>query len=153
MLIKKILINKETNTKHYWSSGDLHTKDGIIKESDIKNGDFARTHLGKGFYVLPALFPDKTERIKRGPAIMLPKDIGLIIAYTGIDAKSKILDAGAGCGMLAAHLALISKSVVSYEINKPFLKLAEENLKALGVKVKLNNKDIYNGIDEHNLDT
>ncbi|MEK6952145.1 MAG: rRNA adenine N-6-methyltransferase family protein [Nanoarchaeota archaeon] len=146
----KIIIDKKGN-KYYWERGDLHTSFGVIKEKDIKNG-VVKSHLEKEFIVFDGGFTDKLNKIKRGPAIMLPKDIGLILSYTGINSKSKIVDAGSGCGVLSAFLGNISKNVVSYEKNKDFFNLAKKNLEFLDIKVKLMNKDIYDGIDEKELD-
>ena len=78
--------------------------------------------------------------------------IGLIITTTGVGTKSKVVDAGSGCGNLAAYLARIGCNVTSYEINPEFYKIAKENIENLKLKVKLKNKDIYNNIEEKNLD-
>ncbi len=149
-MIKKVFIDKE-GEKLYWSKGDLHTRFGVVNEKDIKNG-VVKSHIGKEFLVYDAGFADKIEKIKRGPAVVLNKDIGLIIANTGINSKSSILEAGTGSGRLTAFLANISKNVTSYEYKRGIFELAEENLKNLKLKVKLKNKDIYNGIDESDLD-
>lgn len=149
-MIKKVLIDPE-GEKLYWSKGDLHTRFGVVKEKNIKNG-VVKSHIGKEFLVYEASFVDKVNRIKRGPAVMLNKDIGLIIANTGINSKSKILEAGSGSGRLTAFLANISKNVTSYEYKKGIFELAKENLENLKLKVKLKNKDIYEGIDEKDLD-
>lgn len=141
----------DDKNKYFWKGGDLHTSLGVIKEKEIKDG-IVESHLGKKFIVMDAGFVDKVNKIKRGPAIMLPKDIGLILSYTGINSKSKIVDAGSGCGVLAAFLGNISKNVVSYERRNDFLKIAKKNLDFLNVKVKLRNEDIYDGISEKNLD-
>ena len=147
----KVLING--NKKYLWGSGDLHTSDGLIKESALKkNKGKVKTHLGCEFIALEAGFVDKLKKIKRGPAIILPKDIGEILAHTGIDQNSKIVDAGAGCGVLAGFLGRISKNVTSYERNKEFFEIAKKNFEFLGVKVKIKNKDVYDGISEKNLD-
>ncbi|MBI2498732.1 methyltransferase [Candidatus Woesearchaeota archaeon] len=146
----KVIIDSKGN-KHYWDGGDLHTSFGVIKEKYIRNG-VVKSHLGKEFIVFDGGFVDKINKIKRGPAIMLPKDIGLILSYTGINSKSKVVDAGSGCGVLAGFLGNISKKVTSYEKNKDFFNLAKKNLEFLGIKVKLKNKDIYEGIDENDLD-
>ena len=50
---------------------------------------------------LPKLF----SGLKRGPQAMLPKDIGLVIAYSGIGKESIVVDAGAGSAYLALALA------------------------------------------------
>ena len=149
-MIKKVLIDPE-GEKIYWRNGDLHTRFGVIKEKEIKNG-VVKSHIGKEFLVYDAYFVDRVERIKRGPAVMLNKDVGLIIANTGINAKSKILEAGTGSGLLTAFLANISGNITSYEHKKEIFELAKRNLDDLKLKVKLKNKDIYEGVDEKNLD-
>lgn len=149
-MIKKVLIDPE-GEKLYWRDGDLHTRFGVIKEKEIKNG-VVKSHIGKEFLVYDASFIDKVNRIKRGPAVVVNKDVGIIIANTGINAKSKILEAGTGSGRLTAFLANISSNVTSYEHKKEIFELAKRNLDDLKLKVKLKNKDIYEGIDEKNLD-
>ncbi len=146
----KIIIDNKGN-KYYWEKGDLHTSFGVIKEKDIKNG-IVKSHLDKEFIVFDGFFIDKIDKIKRGPAVMLPKDIGLILSYTGINPKSKVVDAGSGCGVLAAFLGNISDDVTSYERNKDFFNLAKKNLEFLNITVKLKNRDIYEGIEERDLD-
>jgi len=149
MKIKKVLFDQKRR-KYYWQNGDLHTLLGVVKENDIKNGKVV-SHIGKEFICFDAGFSDNIEKIKRGPAIMVEKEIGMIISHTGIDKNSKVLDAGTGCGVLSANLARFC-DVVSYERNEEFLKIAEKNFESLGVKVELKLKDIYEGIDEKELD-
>jgi len=146
----KIIIDEKGN-RHLWEKGDLHISEGVVKSEDIKNG-VVKTHLGKKVIVFEAGFVDKLLKIKRGPAIMNKKDIGMIISNTCINEKSKIVDAGSGCGVLASVLGNISKNVVSYERNSEFFKIAEKNVKFLGSNVKLKNKDVYKGISEKDLD-
>ncbi len=150
--MEKVLVDKK-GRKYLWAKGDLHTSLGIVKEKDIRKGKKAKSHLKKEFLIYPASFVDKLKKIKRGPAIMLPKDVGAIIAYTGIDKESVVLDAGVGSGVLSSQLAKIVKKVISYEKNKEFLKIAEKNFEFLNQKnVLLKEKDIYKRIDEKNLD-
>ncbi len=148
--VKKVLYGEEER-KFYWSEGDVHIQSGVIKEKDLKNSR-VKTHLGKELICMPANFIDQTERIERGPAVIRLKDIGIILGNIPLDAKTKVLDAGAGCGMLAAFLARTSKNITSYEYNETHLEIAKRNMQLLGVKFKLKKKDIYQGIDEKNLD-
>ncbi len=98
-------------------------------------------------------FLDLLKRIKRGPAIMLQKDIGAIIANTSIDKDSRVLDAGAGCGILTSNLARFVKKVYSYDVRKEFLDVAKFNVKHFNLKnVTFKNKDVYEEIKEKNLD-
>ena len=94
---------------------------------------------------------EKLKRFRRGPAVILPKDIGLIITLTGLNRDSKVLDAGTGTGFLAAYLANICKEVITYENRKEFYDIAKFNLKDFK-NIKLRYKDVYNGFNEKNLD-
>lgn len=97
--------------------------------------------------------PDSYRRLKRGPQVILPKDIGIIISHSGIDRNSVCLDAGTGSGWLAVSLARICKQVTSYDTREDFLKIAErnranENLDNLIFK----NKDITKKVTERDVD-
>jgi len=109
--------------------------------------------MGKEFILLDADFIDEYKKIKRTSQIMMLKDIGYIISYTGINNKSIIVDAGTGCGANAIYLAHLCKEVISYEINKENIKAAKENIKKLNLKnIKVKEKSIFLGIDEENVD-
>lgn len=149
--IKKVLINRE-GKKLYWSSGDIHTHLGVIKEADIEKKERIRTQNGDEWYVLSATFLDQLEKIERGPAIMLKKDIGIILANIPLEKKTKIVDAGSGCGVLAAYLARGEAKVTTYEIDEKNIERAKRNAESLGVKCAFKNKDIAQGIDEKNVD-
>lgn len=135
-----------------WKKGDLHTHNGLVAEEEAKKSN-PKSNTGKEFKAYEASFTDLLRYIKRGPATILPKDAAYIVYFTGIGKSSKVLDAGAGCGVLSASLAKVAKEVTSYESKPEFLKIAEKNLEFLGItNVKLENKDIYEGIDETDLD-
>jgi tRNA (adenine57-N1/adenine58-N1)-methyltransferase catalytic subunit len=146
----KVVIDQKGN-KYYWRNGDFSCLFGRVKEEDMKNG-IIKTHIGKRLIVFDGSFSDCAEKIKRGPAVMMKKEIGNILVNTGLNKGSKVLDAGVGCGLLSSFLARISDNVVAYERNEEHFKIAEANFKKLGVKVELKLKDIYEGIDESELD-
>lgn len=148
--LQKVLYDAE-GYAYYWSGGDLHTNFGIIKEKDIKDGR-VKTHLGKELYCMPASFLDQVEKINRGPAIITKKDIGVILANIPLDKNTRVVDAGTGCGLLAACLARISTRVTSYECNEKHYEIAKKNAELLEVKYNLKKKDIYECIDEKNVD-
>ena len=155
-----LLISKENSYLAEVSSGKLNTKDGIFDLSLLKQknyGDRIKTHLGKEFTIVKPNITDILERkAKRMPQVMLPKDIALIIAYTGISPGSLVIDAGTGSGFAAIFIANYIKpgKVITYEKNKKFAKIAKENIKASGLSefIKLKEKDISKGIDEKNVD-
>lgn len=98
-------------------------------------------------------FPPMLSGMKRGPAVIIPKDIGLVISYTGVGKKSKVLEAGAGSGFATIILGNIAKSVVSYERNAQFFEIASKNVERAGLSnVKFKNADILEGIKEKGMD-
>ncbi len=149
----KILIRN--NKTFYWQFGDFHSLFGVIKEKDLQDslsGSIIISNINKEFLVLDASFIDLIANIKRGPAIILPKDIGYILTFTGIDKNSICLDAGTGSGVLTAFLARFAKKVYSYENNSDFFNLAKKNLEFLNIKnIELKNKDV-NEVEEKDLD-
>lgn len=154
--IKKVLITKQGN-KFYARdlSSDLHTQYGFIKKSDLKkkDGSSLKTNTKKELTIFSPSFIDLYRKIKRGAQIIPLKDIGLIIAETGINKDSKIIDAGSGSGALACFLAHLCKEVVTYDIRKDFIKIVEKNIEFLDLKnIKIKNKDVYNKIDEKDAD-
>jgi len=150
--IKKVLY--KDGRYFYWKKGDLHTNFGMIKEEELKKAKgVIETHKGSKMVALEPSYLDQIKKIKRDPQTLLPKDLAILTFYTGIDKTYKIVDAGVGCGLLSASMARIAKQVTSYERNDKYQKLAEGNLKFLGIKnAKVKNKDIYEGIDEKGLD-
>ncbi|MEM4554788.1 MAG: methyltransferase domain-containing protein [Candidatus Anstonellaceae archaeon] len=98
--------------------------------------------------------PPLLSACKRGPQVMLPKDIGIVLAYSGVGRDSLVVDAGAGSGWLAISLANVAKKVVSYEWREEFALLAEQNAKKAGVadRLEIKRKNIFEGIDEKDVD-
>lgn len=98
-------------------------------------------------------FPALLKKLKRGPAIIQPKDIGLIVGHTGIGRESVCVDAGAGSAFLTCALANIAKKVYSYERKPEFYELAKKNIARAGLaNIELKNKDVFEGIDEKDID-
>jgi len=98
-------------------------------------------------------FPALLKRLKRGPAIIQPKDIGLIVAYTGVGKESVCVDAGAGSAFLTVSLANICKKVYAYERKPEFYELAKRNVEKAGLaNVELKNRDVFEGVEEKEVD-
>src|SRR5271157_6355705 len=99
------------------------------------------------------IYPKIYRKLKRGPQVILPKDIGTIIAYSGIGKGSVCVDAGTGSGWLAVSLARLCRHVYSYDIRADFLKIAEYNVNYLGLdNVTLENGDVTKRINEKDVD-
>ena len=99
------------------------------------------------------IYPRMYRKLKRGPQVILPKDIGMIIAYSDLDKNSVCVDAGTGSGWLAVALARLCKQVYSYDIREDFLKIAQQNVDMLGLtNVVLKNIDVTKKIEEKDVD-
>jgi tRNA (adenine57-N1/adenine58-N1)-methyltransferase catalytic subunit len=133
-----ILLRAEGGREYFTSVGEekLHTDLGIVDLKEIAGkdwGDIIDSHLGKHFSILRPRTPDFFRHIRRTGAPMMPKDIGAIIAYTGICPADTVLDAGTGSGVLAIYLGTIAKKVITYEINEQFAAIAKKNVANAGL--------------------
>src|SRR3989338_5982351 len=151
-MIKKILMTK-TGKKFFVKNleEDFHTQYGYVAAAVLKKakaGSKVLKNTGVELFVAEPQFIDIYQKIARGPQIIAPKDIGAIIAETGIGKKSVVVDAGGGSGALTFFLANICKKVVTYEIREDFFALLKKNKDFLGIKnVLVKNKSVYDGID------
>ncbi len=129
----------------------LHTDLGTVELKQLEGldwGAMVESHLGKPFTVLKPRAPDFFKHIKRTGAPMMPKDIGVIMAYTGVCPTDVILDAGTGSGVLAVYLGTIAKRVVTYEINEQFANVARKNVAHAGLSnVEVRHGDIRQEIN------
>ena len=156
-MFKLILLSKEG--KKFFVKDitvDYHCQFGFISAADLKKakpGSEVKTNKGETLVVLKPTFIDLYQKIKRGPQIVSQKDIGAIVAETGINKTTIAVDSGGGSGALSFFLANICKKVTAYEIREDFTKILEENKKFLNAKnITIKNKSIYDGIDEKNVD-
>jgi tRNA (adenine57-N1/adenine58-N1)-methyltransferase catalytic subunit len=149
----KVLMNKDDNFLVKDTSSDYHTKHGFFKKEDLKKEGTIKSNTNKEFSVFGPYFIDLYRKIKRDAQIIPLKDIGLIVAETGVNNKSKVVDAGSGSGALCCFLANIAKEVFTYEIREDFIEIVKKNIGLLGLKnIKIKNKDIYDGISEKDVD-
>ncbi|MDE1846174.1 MAG: methyltransferase domain-containing protein [Candidatus Micrarchaeota archaeon] len=99
------------------------------------------------------IYPKMYRKLKRGPQVILPKDIGMIIAYAGVNKESVCVDAGTGSGWLAVSLAKIAKKVTSYDTREDFTAIAKKNKEMLGLEnLALKKGDVTKKIAEKNVD-
>jgi len=93
------------------------------------------------------------KKLKRGPAVVLPKDFGMIVAYAGVNKDSIVVDIGGGSGFLALSLARIAKRVVTYERREEFAEIIRKNVEKTGMEnVEIKVKDAGEGIEEKEVD-
>lgn len=99
------------------------------------------------------IYPKIYRKLKRGPQVILPKDIGIILAYTCASKESVCVDAGTGSGWLAVSLARVCKQVYSYDLREEFTRIAEKNKEILGLSnIVFKNGDVSKGVDEKEVD-
>ncbi|MFH1682766.1 MAG: methyltransferase domain-containing protein [Candidatus Woesearchaeota archaeon] len=155
-MIKRILLEQKTGKKYLVkdTDDDFHTSQGIISSKDLqsKKTEVLSSKKQK-FSLIEPNFVDLWENLKRGPQIVLQKDIGLIITKTGINKNSKVVDAGGGSLSLSGYLAHLCKEVTTYEINQSLISTLEYNKKLFGFKnIKIKQGSIYDGIEEKEID-
>lgn len=133
---------------------DFHTSSGTIKSKDLQSTKtIVQSDRGKSFLLIEPTFPDLWELLQKGPQLIIKKDIGLILAKTGVNKQLLVVDAGGGSGSLAFSLANACKQIVVYERNPEHYALLEKNAALFGLKnVTLKRKDVYAGIDEKDVD-
>jgi tRNA (adenine57-N1/adenine58-N1)-methyltransferase len=158
MAARRLLVRRRHKEITYYlvdPGQDFHTHLGIIAKKELakKAGSIVKTTQGEEFLILDASFIDLLQRIKRPAQIMSLKEIGHIIATTGISKASVIVDAGTGSGMLACVLAHLCKKVVTYDTSEEHLALAKKNAAFLGIKnITFKKGDISQKINEKNAD-
>jgi len=146
--------------KYFLNEGvDFQSDLGIIDKDLIANaqiGDTLKTHLDHDFKVVKANINDFIELMDRRCSILVKKDIGSVLAHTGLGSGSNVVDAGTGAGAICLNFANVVGNdgmVYSYEIREDFAKIASKNIEKFGLKnIVIKNKDIKEGIDEENLD-
>ncbi len=158
----KLLLIDEKGRKYIREvkNEEFHTDLGVIELGNAigkEPGDIITSHLEKEFKLISPTIKDFSQNSKRGPQIIHRKDIGMILTYSGISPDDKIVEGGGGSGHLTMHLANIldkKGNIFTYEVREDFFEISKNNLKKSGLwnKVKLKNKDIYEGIEEENLD-
>ncbi len=152
----KLLIEAETGKSYLVKNlqDEFHTAHGAIKSADLRsNKTKVISSKGHTFQLFEAGFVDRWEQLQRGPQIMVPKDIGFILAHPGVNQHSNIVDAGGGSGSLCFSLANVCKEVVVYEHSADNVSLLNKNKQLLGLQnVTIKHQDIYDSIEEREID-
>ncbi|GAA0509920.1 tRNA (adenine57-N1/adenine58-N1)-methyltransferase [Halorubrum aquaticum] len=123
---------------------------GVLEvPEDVAAGDTVESHLGTAFEVRELRGPDLFDHLERTGAPMMPRDVGLVMGLTGVSAGDRVLDAGTGTGILAAHLGRVGADVTTYEIDPEFADVARENMRVAGVteRVEVRTGDLAEEID------
>jgi tRNA (adenine57-N1/adenine58-N1)-methyltransferase len=142
------------------AGGQLQTHRGCISHDDLLGQPLGReilSHLGYPFVVLEPSTFDLIKQLKRTTQIMYPKDIGYALLKLNVMPGSRVVEAGTGSGGLTLALARAVRPegrLYSYEVRADILRLAQENLEALGLadSVDFKLRDIAEGFDERDVD-
>jgi tRNA (adenine57-N1/adenine58-N1)-methyltransferase catalytic subunit len=138
----------------------FHTHKGYVNLDELIGKEFGVTFQSSLGIVFTALKPTLEEYImksSRKTQITYPKDIALIVMFSGIGPGSRVAESGTGTGALTTALAHYVKpngKVYTYEYREEFQKNAEKNLKRSKLLdfVELKSGDVTAGIEERDLD-
>ncbi len=129
-------------------------KADVLDEADI--GDEVKSHLDHSFKIVKPNINDFIDLMDRRCSILIKKDIGQVLAHTGLGAGSRVVDAGTGAGAIALNFGNVvgpDGQVYTYEIRQDFAEVAKKNIDNFGItNIEVKNKSIKEGIDEDNID-
>lgn len=151
MHIKKLVV---TQDRRVIALNDLnrtlHLQNGAVAREKLcegKNG-VVESSTGEKLLVCDPLFKDGVLKLKRNAALIIPKDLGFIIADTGLNKNSIVIEAGSGSGGATIPFAGICKRVYSYDIRSDHAKLVRKNVELMELdNVTVETKDILE-VDE-----
>ena len=89
------------------AGASFHTHRGTLSHDDIiggPDGNVVRSGGGTPYVVFRPLLADYTLTMKRGAAVVYPKDAAQIVAFADVFPGARVLEAGAGSGALACWL-------------------------------------------------
>ncbi|HGJ64178.1 TPA: methyltransferase domain-containing protein, partial [bacterium] len=133
---------------------DYHCSDGVFKAEDLKktNGKI-KSNTGKEFYIIEASFIDSYKGIKKQAQTIPLKDLGFILAETGIGTDSIVADAGSGSGGAACFIARYVRKVYSFDINEKNLQQAKKNAQYFNIEnIEFKKVDVYKEIPVKDVD-
>ena len=154
------LILDERGKKYILKAGEQFESDlGILSSQDLDNaeiGDEVKSHLGHSFKIIKPNINDFIDVMERRCSILLKKDIGYVLAHTGLGAGARVVDAGTGAGAIALNFGNVvgpEGHVYTYEIRDDFAKIAQRNIDNFGIEnITVKNQNIKDGIGEDNID-
>lgn len=154
------MILDERGKKYLLKEGkDFQSDLGIVSAEQIANaeiGDEVKSHLDHIFKIVKPTVNDFIDLMDRRCSILIQKDIGSVLAHTGLGSGDRVVDAGTGAGAIALNFGNVVGSegqVYTYEIRPDFAEVAQKNIENFGIdNIEVKNKDIKEGIDEEDVD-
>jgi tRNA (adenine57-N1/adenine58-N1)-methyltransferase len=154
------LDRKRTYLVRVEAEKSFHTHKGYIQLGDLIGKEYGTrivSSMDIEFVALKPTLRDYIFKTKRRTQISYPKDISLIIMFSGIGPGSRVVEAGTGTGALTtaiAHYVKPAGCVYTYEVRPEFRERAIKNLERAKVSdyVESKNKDVTEGIEEKDVD-
>ena len=114
--------------------GEFHTHRGSLKHDELlgaPEGSVVVATGGTAYVALRPLLADYTLAMKRGAALIYPKDAAQILAYADLFPGARVLEAGAGSGALSCWMLRAigpDGELVSFERRADFARIAQANV-------------------------
>lgn len=147
MYIKKLAVSPDKrlypidDLQRSYNFSEGHLSREALRE--IEHKGIVKSTKGEEFLIVDATFKDNMNYMKRRAAIIIPKDVGFIIAETGLTKEATVLDVGGGSGGVTCPLAKLCKHVYTYEVNPKHIETIQENLERMDIdNVTLKQGDI-----------
>ena len=116
------------------AGASFHTHRGTLSHDDIiggPDGNVVKSLGGTPYVVFRPLLADFTLAMKRGAAVVYPKDAAQIVAFADVFPGARVLEAGAGSGALSCWLLRAvgeQGTLVSFERRPDFAEIARRNV-------------------------
>jgi tRNA (adenine57-N1/adenine58-N1)-methyltransferase catalytic subunit len=116
--------------------GQFHTAKGPVNHDELisqPEGVVVTATGGTAYVAMRPLLNEFTVTMRRGAAVIYPKDAAQILIGADIFPGARVLEAGAGSGALTCSLIRVigtSGRLISYERREDFAKLAQRNVES-----------------------
>jgi tRNA (adenine57-N1/adenine58-N1)-methyltransferase len=116
------------------AAATFHTHRGTLNHDDIiggPDGNVVKSGGGTPYVVFRPLLADFTLAMKRGAAVVYPKDAAQIVAFADVFPGARVLEAGAGSGALSCWLLRAvgeQGALTSFERRSDFAEVARRNV-------------------------
>jgi tRNA (adenine57-N1/adenine58-N1)-methyltransferase len=118
------------------AGAQFHTAKGPVNHDQLisqPEGVVVTTAGGTAFVAMRPLLNEFTVTMRRGAAVIYPKDAGQILMSADIFPGARVLEAGAGSGALTCSLIRVigpTGRLISYERREDFANLARRNVES-----------------------
>ena len=112
----------------------FHTHQGTLNHDDViggPDGNVVKSSGGTPYVVFRPRLADFTLAMKRGAAVVYPKDAAQIVAFADVFPGARVLEAGAGSGALSCWLLRAvgeQGTLTSFERRPDFAEIARRNV-------------------------